>query len=117
MHSIPSCVAGIARYLEQDHASETGVGFASWVGQLGRRQVPQDIEALATGRRRIILITTHEVGEPAPEKSWLEENATLAESKRIQGATLYYFRPRGSTTFFEQGIIGSTHARTRAGGD
>lgn len=101
VHSIPSGVSGIARYLERGHASETGVGFASWVGQLGRRRVPEDIEALATGRRRIILITTHEVGEPAPEESWLEENATRVEMKRIHGATVYYFRPRDSTTFFE----------------
>ncbi len=85
VHSIPSGVIGIARYLERGHASETGVGFASWVGQLGRRRVPEDIEALATGRRRILLITTHEVGEPAPERSWLEENARLVEKKRIHG--------------------------------
>ena len=101
VHSIPSGVIGIARYLERGHASETGVGFASWVGQLGRRRVPEDIEALATGRRRIILITTQEVGEPAPEKAWLEENATRVEMKRIQGTAIYYFRPRESTTFFE----------------
>lgn len=102
VHSIPSGVIGIARYLERGHASETGVGFASWVGQLGRRRVPEDIEALASGRRTIILITTHEVGEPAPEKAWLEQNATQVQMKRIQSATIYYFRPRDSTTFFER---------------
>ena len=102
VHSIPSGVVGIARYLERGHASETGVGFASWVGQLGRRRVPEDIEALATGRRRIFLITTHEVGEPAPEKSWLEENTTTPVGmERIHGATVYAFRPRDSTTLFE----------------
>ncbi len=101
VHSIPSGVIGIARYLERDHASETGVGFASWVGQLGRRRVPEDIEALAIGRKRIFLITTHEVGEPAPEKTWLEQNATQVEMKRIHGATVYSFRPRESTAFFE----------------
>jgi hypothetical protein len=102
VHSIPSCVAGIARYLERNDASKTGVGFASWVGQLGRRRVPEDIEAFAAGRRRIILITTHEVYERAPEKSWLEENTMLVEMRQIHWSTVFYFRPRGSATFFEQ---------------
>ena len=101
VHSIPSGVVGIARYLERGHASETGVGFASWVGQLGRRRVPEDIAALATGRRRIILVTTHEVGEPAPEKTWLEENTGRVGMERIHGATVSSFRPRNSTRFFE----------------
>jgi hypothetical protein len=100
VHSVPSGVAGVARYLEKAGASKTGVGFASWVGQLGQRRVPEDLQALAPGRRRIILITTHEVGEPAPEQSWLEENGTLIEMKQIQGATLRYFIPRDSPRFF-----------------
>jgi hypothetical protein len=115
VHSIPSVVAGIARYLERGHASETGVGFASWVVQLGRRRVPEDIEALTVGRRRIILITTHELGEPAPEESWLEENTTLVEMKQFYGATIRYFIPRGSSRFFAASTIpqylkGSQHS-------
>ena len=31
------------------------------------------------------------VGEPAPEQTWLEKNATLVEMKRIYGATIRYF--------------------------
>jgi hypothetical protein len=100
VQSVPCVVTGIARYLEKAGASKTGVGFASWVGKLGQRRVPEDLEALAAGRRRIILITTHEVGEAAPEQSWIEENAMLVETKRIHGATLRYFTPRDSAAFF-----------------
>ena len=101
VHSIPSCVAGLARYLEQERAFKTGVGFASWVGQLGRRRVPADLEALAAGRKRIILVTTFLVGDPAPEQSWLEENSRLVEMKQFHETTLHYFTPLNSTTFFE----------------
>ena len=100
VHSVPCGVAGVARYLEKAGASKTGVRFASWVGQLGQRRVPEDLEALAAGQRRIILVTTHTVGDPTPEQSWLEENATLVETKQIYGATLRYFTPRGSLRFF-----------------
>jgi len=99
VHSVPCGVAGVARYLEKAGASKTGVRFASWVGQLGQRRVPEDLEALAAGQRRIILVTTHTVGDPTPEQSWLEENATLVETKQIYGATLRYFTPRGLLRF------------------
>jgi hypothetical protein len=94
IHSIPSGVTGLARYLEQEGASDTGVSIASWVGQLGNRRVPEDIEALAANRRRIILVKTHDVGAPAPEQSWLEENAELRETKQIYETTLLYFTSR-----------------------
>jgi hypothetical protein len=100
VHSIPSGVTGIARYLEQAGASRTGIGFASWVSQLGRRRVPEDLRALAVGRRRIILVRVHDVGEPAPEEFWLRQNARLVETKTIQWATVQYFTPADSVTFF-----------------
>jgi mannosyltransferase len=100
VHSIPSCVAGLARYLEQERTLKPGVGFASWVGQLGRRRVPADVEALATERKSIILVTTHTVGNPAPEQSWLDVNAKLVEMKQFHGTILRYFTPLNSTTFF-----------------
>jgi len=100
VHSIPSGVAGIARYLKQDLTPDTHVGFASWVGQLRERRVPEDLQTLAAGRRKIVLVRTHDVGEPAPELSWLDENAKLIETKRIYGTTLSYFIPRDSLAFF-----------------
>jgi hypothetical protein len=100
VHSIPSGVAGIGRYLGREQTPKDGVSLASWVGQLGQRRIPHDLKALTAGRKRIILLRLHEVYEPAPEQSWLEKNATLAETKRIGAATLYYFVPRDATVFF-----------------
>jgi uncharacterized membrane protein len=102
VHSIPSGVTGIARYLKHELAPETHVRFASWVGQLGQRRVPEDLETFAAGCSRIILVRTHGLGEPAPEQSWLEEHAMLVGVKRIHGTTLRYFTPRQSTVFFAE---------------
>ena len=44
VHAIPSGVLGIARYLEAD------VPMAAWVGQLGRRRVPEDLDGMLAGR-------------------------------------------------------------------
>jgi hypothetical protein len=93
VHSIPSGVIGIARYMESAGVSE-GVGFASWVGQLGQRRVPDDVQRLAAGRRRIVLVKIHDVGEPAPEEAWLREHATLTEERQLEAVTVLYFVPR-----------------------
>ena len=100
VHSIPSGVTGVARYVEESRASGTGVSYASWVGQLGQRRVPDDLEALAAGRERILVVETHAVGEPAPERDWLVENATLVEERQIHGTTIHYFTPRDAAVFF-----------------
>ena len=85
VHSIPSGVLGIARYLEAD------VPIAAWVGQLGLRRMPEDLAALLAGRHRVVLIRIHEVGEPAPEEAWLRANATVLRDERRAGATIVYF--------------------------
>jgi len=111
VHSIPSGVTGVARYMEESRASGTGVGYASWVGQLGQRRVPDDLEALAAGHKRILVVETHAVGEPAPERDWLLENARLVEERRIHGTTIHYFTPRDTAVFFgAQPSAGSTNA-------
>ncbi len=92
VHSIPSGVLGVARYSNQP------APIASWVGQLGNRQVPRSILALAAGRARILFVKVHEVGEPAPEESWLREHADVVRELRT-GATLVEFRPRGAGSF------------------
>jgi hypothetical protein len=85
VHSIPSGALGVARYVGAD------VPMAVWVGQLGRRRVPDDIAALVAGRDRVALIRVHEVGEPAPEETWLRANATVLREQRREGATVVYF--------------------------
>jgi hypothetical protein len=85
VHSIPSGVLGIARYLEAD------VPVAAWVGQLGLRHMPGDLDSLLAGRGRVALIRIHEVGEPAPEETWLRANATVLRDERRDGAVIVYF--------------------------
>jgi hypothetical protein len=88
VHAIPSGVLGIARYLDAD------VPMAAWVGQLGRRRVPADIEALLVGRTRVALVRIHDVGEPAPEETWLRTHATLLrEAPRANAVVLYFELP------------------------
>jgi mannosyltransferase len=85
VHAIPSGVLGVARYFD------AAVPMAAWVGQLGRRRVPEDLDALLAGRTRVALIRIHDVGEPAPEEAWLRAHATLLREERRAGATVAYF--------------------------
>ena len=93
VHSIPSGVLCVARYID-DRAV-----LASWVGQLGMRRVPQSVYALAAGHTRILFVKMHDVGEPAPEEDWLRANALVFGEKRLSAATVVDFRPRDSETF------------------
>jgi 4-amino-4-deoxy-L-arabinose transferase-like glycosyltransferase len=93
VHSIPSGVLGIARYMTPSTM------LASWVGQLGQRRVPADAEALTEGRAKVIVVMIHEVGEPAPEESWFRVHARLVQESERQGARLSVFRPRSGERF------------------
>lgn len=93
VHSIPSGVLGVARY------ASGPAGMASWIGQLGNRRVPGSIQQLAAGRKRILFVKLHEVGEPAPEEDWLRANATSFGEPRFESAEAVDFRPRGSEAF------------------
>jgi hypothetical protein len=99
IHSIPSGVAGIARYLERSGCAE-GVWLASWVGQLEQRRVPDDLRTLAARSRRIIVVKIHDVGEPAPEEAWLRQNARLSTEEALELATILCFRPGDGDQFF-----------------
>ena len=65
--------------------------MAAWVGQLGRRRIPDDIAALLEGHGRVAFVRLHEVGEPAPEETWLRANATLAGEDDRAGVPILYF--------------------------
>ncbi len=92
VHSIPSGVIGLARHLGGDAA------LASWVPQLGRRVVPDDLEALEAGRRRTVLVIVHAVGAPAPQEAWLRAHATLLAEVRLEAARLLAFGPAPAPT-------------------
>ena len=63
----------------------------AWVGQLGRRRVPGDVESLVAGRERVALVRIHDVGEPAPEEEWLRAHATVVREQRLPHASVVYF--------------------------
>ncbi len=85
VHSIPSGVLGLARYLGE------GPAVASWVGQLGHRRVPADTEAITMGERRVALVEVHELRAPAPEEGWLRTNARLVDARELRDARLFFF--------------------------
>lgn len=85
VHSIPSGVVGIARYLPRE------VPMVAWVGQLGQRRVPGHLMALLQAHERIALIRIHDVGAPAPEEAWLRANATVLRDEQRDAAHIVYF--------------------------
>jgi hypothetical protein len=93
VHSIPSGVLGVARYMDG------GAPIAAWVGQLGRRRVPESIETLVAGRSKAFLVLVHTVGEPAPEEGYLREHAETVRDEWLETARIVEFAPRGSDRF------------------
>jgi hypothetical protein len=62
--------------------------------------VPEDLEALLAGHRRVVLLKVHLLGEEIPEEAWLRENATLlADKKRYTEELLYFAPPDGLAAF------------------
>ena len=93
VHSIPSGVTGVARYLEMYRPPEAEpLAFAAWVGQLGQRRMPEDILDLTRGREQVFVVVGHAVGEPAPELEWLHDHATLVEERSYEAVHVYTFR-------------------------
>jgi uncharacterized membrane protein len=87
VHSVPTGVLGVARYLTRD------LPMASWVVQLDQRRMPEDLERLLAGRRRVALVKVHYRGLPAPAEAWLEQHATLLgrETFPASSAQVTYF--------------------------
>jgi 4-amino-4-deoxy-L-arabinose transferase-like glycosyltransferase len=79
VHSIPSGVIGLSRYLERD------LPLASWVEPLGLRRVPEDLERLLAGRRRVALVQVHNLAQPSPAEPWLREHARLVAHRVYDG--------------------------------
>lgn len=94
VHSIPSGLVGVARYIAPDSGLERGSGLTSWVERLGERRVPDSLLGLARGRRRILLVRIHGVGQPAPEETWLRSHYRLVGKQQFSIATVLEFVPR-----------------------
>ena len=95
VHSIPSGVIGVARYLGRD------IPLASWVPQLGIRDLPADLERLLAGRRRVALVKIHYAGAAAPAESWLRTHALLLKQAGfpLSSAEILYFAPSEGDAF------------------
>ncbi len=93
VHSIPTGVIGVARY------TRTSAPMAAWVGQLGTRTVPESIQHLVAGRRRVWFIHVHPVGAPAPEEAWLREHAREVGHHALQAIQVRVFEPRSGERF------------------
>lgn len=99
VHSIPSGVCGLARYMLMADPAAEAVGFASWVGQLGNRSVPESVQRLTEGRERLYLVIVHTVWDPADEVDWLTENAEVAEQWVWHGVKAIVFAPKNGEVF------------------
>jgi hypothetical protein len=96
VHSIPSGVIGVARYMTGD------IPLGSWVVQLGTRQVPADVERLLSGRRRVAVATIHHLGATDSLESWLETHARPLgrDTFPASSAEVRYFAPANGATVF-----------------
>jgi hypothetical protein len=79
VHSIPSGVIAVDRYLEPK------LTLASWIAPLARRRVPEDLERLLAGRRRVALVQVHHLSQPAPAEAWLRRHAKLVYHEIYNG--------------------------------
>jgi hypothetical protein len=96
VHSIPSGVVGVARYLARD------IPLAPWVVQLGTRRVPADLERLLTGRGRVAVATIHHLGATDSLVPWLEAHARPLGRDTFpkSSAEVLYFGPANGATVF-----------------
>ena len=96
VHSIPSGLVGVTRYLKRD------LRVGAWVEWLGRRQVPADLQLLLAGQRRLVLVKVAYMYRPSTAEVWLRANARLVRRDRFanSGAEVLYFEPAGGSTFF-----------------
>jgi Dolichyl-phosphate-mannose-protein mannosyltransferase len=72
VHSIPSGVLGLARYLQKK------TDLASWIVQLKQRRAG-DLDGLLPGRCRVALVKIHDMGEASPAEAALTARATLED--------------------------------------
>jgi hypothetical protein len=79
VHSIPSGVIALSRYLDRE------LTLASWVAPLAQRRIPDDLEALLRGRRRVALVQVHHLSQPAPAEAWLRQHARLGYHEIYNG--------------------------------
>jgi hypothetical protein len=96
VHSIPTGVIGVARYLRPD------IRLGSWIVPLGVRRVPEDLELLLAGCRRVAFVRAHFLHSGNPGEQWLRAHARLVRRDTYyrRTAEVLYFEPMDGKTFF-----------------
>jgi 4-amino-4-deoxy-L-arabinose transferase-like glycosyltransferase len=97
IHSVPSGVIGVARYLRRE------LPLVSWVPQLGTRRMPHDLHRMLAGHRRVAFVKIHYLGEPAPAEPWLRDHARFLGEDRfpLSKAEILYFGSCDEAGFLE----------------
>lgn len=81
VHSIPSGVLGIARYVQAD------MDIVSWVEQLGLRK-EGDLDTIVIGKERVFLVRAHEVWAPVPVEDELHRKAVPIRQDKRDGISV-----------------------------
>jgi len=97
VHSIPSGVCALARYVEPYCGWGGCPRMASWVSRLGRRRVPEDVARLTEGRARVAYVKVHTLGDPTPEEAWLRQHGRVTSSFWAQSIGMLVVEPRGAS--------------------
>jgi hypothetical protein len=107
VQSIPSGVLGVARYLD------SGAVTSSWVTGLHRRRVPDDVDSMMRGRRRVFFVQIHDEGQSALER-YLRAHTRLVAERMIGPARLLEFEDDREVTFRKDASIEPRLARDLA---
>lgn len=86
VHSIPSGITSLARYMESD------TPIYAWVGQLGERKASEDPAALLDRYPHIIFIEVHSLGVPAVEEAYFRKHANVLEEVKHGNGRIVQFR-------------------------
>jgi hypothetical protein len=87
IHSIPSGVLGVTRYLQADNP------VVSWVVRLHRERAADQLEPVLSAACRVALVKVHFLGDPSPAEEWLDRNAVRVGQKTWhRTAQILYYR-------------------------
>lgn len=81
VHSIPSGVVGLSRYLSRP------IPMASWIEPFGSRGNPHDLDVLLAGRKRVALVQVHNLGKSSLAETWLRSRWPIVREEVWVGST------------------------------
>jgi hypothetical protein len=91
VHSIPSGVLGVARYIKTD------APIVSRVIRLHERDTASDMSRLVAAHCRVAIVLVHDLENPAPEVDWLNEQG------RFERRVVFSDAPRVEILYYKSG--------------